>query len=51
MRLLFMWFRELGVACVGGYVFLLLFLRLFLGIFSWEKSLFVFFVENLRCVT
>lgn len=41
MRLLFMWFRELGAACVGGYVFLLLFLRLF-SVFLAGKSLYLF---------
>ena len=38
MRLLFMWFRWLGVACVGRYVVLLLFLRLF-AVFLAGKSL------------
>lgn len=41
MRLLFMWLRELGVACVSRYVFLLLFLRLFL-VFLAGKSLYLF---------
>lgn len=41
MRLLFMRFRELGVACVGRRVFLLFFLRLFTAILAGEKTLFV----------
>jgi len=49
MRLLFMRFRELGVACVGRRVFLLFFLRLFTAFLA-GKRLYLLFVENLRCV-